>query len=347
MPVLITAMGLLLSGCTQGSSEEKFSTLERPLQRVRVAAVETGPAHPAIVINGRLAPSIETQLSFRNEGTLRSVEVRPGEKVHAGQILATLDSADLSAGIRKAREVLEQSRRNRSRAEDLYARQLISRQALEDSRTSEAVAIADLTSTAHRAQSTLRAPSDGIVQQRLVEPGETVTSGEVVLVLSQHQNDRGDFVFRGGATEQEVLQVHLNDTASLSFDAFPKQTFSGRVREISTTRDALSGSYEIAITLLGLAPRMVPGMIGRAEIMPAPGAQATRSYVPLTAIIEGTQHQAHLFLLTEGIARRQSVSIAFLRGADAALSDPLPSGSRVITDGAEFLSDGQRVVIVR
>jgi RND family efflux transporter MFP subunit len=339
-------MGLLCAGCTRGDSKESPSIPERPLQRVRVAAVEAGPAHPAILINGRLAPSLETQLSFRSDGTLRSVEVRPGEKVRAGQILATLDSAELNAGIRKAREALEQSRRNRSRSEDLYARQLISRQALEDSRTSEAVALADLASTTHRAQSTLRAPSHGIVQQRLVEPGETVTAGEVALVLSQDTNERGDFVFRGGVTEQQVLRVHLNDAASLSFDAFPEQTFAGRVRDISTTRDALSGSYEIAITLVESAPRMVSGMLGRAEILPAPAASATRSYVPLTAIIEGTQHQAHLFLLKGDIARRQSVSIAFLRGDDAALSARLPSGSQVITDGAEFLSDGQRVVTV-
>jgi RND family efflux transporter MFP subunit len=344
--MLIAAMGVLFAGCTRGDSKENPSAPARPLHRVRVAAVETGPAHPAIVINGRLAPSSETQLSFRSEGRLRSVEVRPGERVHAGQILATLDSAELSAAIRKAREALEQSRRNRSRSEDLYARQLISRQALEDSRTSEAIAIADLNSTTHRSESALRAPSSGIVQQRLVEPGETVAPGQVVLVVSQHSNDRGDFVFRGGATEQEVIRVRLNDAVSLSFDSFPDKAFPGRVRDIGTTRDALSGGYEIAITLLEPAPRMVSGMIGKAEILPASGTQATRSYVPLTAIIEGTQHQAHLFVLMGDIAREQRVSIAFLRGDHAALTTPLPAGSRVITDGAEFLSDGQRVVTV-
>jgi RND family efflux transporter MFP subunit len=346
----LTALAILftgtLAGCTNSHSEQTRAMNEQSILRVRVADVETGPAYPAIVTSGRLAASSETALSFRSGGTLRSVEVRPGEKVQSGQLLATLESAELSAVVRKARDVLEQNRRDRARAEQLFAREIIARKELDDSRTAEALSLAELRSISYRAQLTLRAPSNGIVQQRLAEPGENVAAGRAVLVLGQHTNDESDFVFRAGITEQEVIRVHLNDLASLSFESFPDRTFSGRVREIGATADAASGAYEIEITLLEPMRRMVAGMIGRVEIQSAQNAQATRSYVPLTAIVEGTQHRARLFLLRGDVAQERGVSIAFLRGAHAALNDPLPAGSRVITDGAELLSDGQRIIAV-
>ena len=336
----------ILAGCTKSHSEQNTAIDDRSVLRVRVANVEMGPEHPDIVTSGRLAASSETALSFRSGGALRSVEVRPGEKVQSGQLLATLESAELSAVVRKARDVLEQNRRDRARAENLFAREIISRKELDDSLTSEALALAELKSISYRAQLTLHAPSNGIVQQRLAEPGENVAAGRAVLVLGQHTNDESDFVFRAGITEQEVIRVHLNDAATLFFESYPEQTFAGRVREIGATADAASGAYEIEISVVEPTRRMVAGMIGRAEIMSAPNAQATRSYVPLTAIVEGTQHRARLFLLNGNIAQERGVSIAFLRGANAALNDSLPSGSRVITDGAELLSDGQRVIAV-
>jgi RND family efflux transporter MFP subunit len=343
-PVLLAAV--VLSGCIAGDGAEAHLPDERAVPRVRFAAVKEGAAEPAILASGRLVASSEAALSFRSGGTLRSIAVRPGERVRQGQALATLDSAELSASLRKARDVWEQSRRDQARGENLFAREIISRKDLEDLQTAAAVADSELRSASYRAQLALVAPYDGIVQQRLVEPGENVAAGAPVLVLGKHASGRGDFVFRAAVAEKEVMRVHVGDAAQITIESLRDRKFGGRVRQVGAAADSQSGRYDVEIDLAEPAPGMAAGMIGVAELARASGVAATRSYVPLSAIVEGTQRKARLFLLAGDTAREQVVSIAFLHGDLVALNEPLPADGRVITDGAELLSDGQRVTPV-
>ena len=342
-------MSLALLACSSGSSadRESSSTLQPPVRRVRVVKAEEGAARPPIVASGQLAAIEELVLSFRTGGTVQNVLVQPGDKVRAGQLLAMLESVELDAGMRRARETLEQRNRDRERTDRAFEVGALSREQRDNARTAEALARAELDSIVYRSQRKIVAPADGIVLQRLAEPGENVVAGRTVFILARRDSDGSGVMLRIGVSDHDVVALHLGDAAVLFFSAFPGRTFAGRVREIAASADKLSGTYAVEVALLNPVSGMATGMIGQAHITSATDSEPKRSYLPLSALVEGASANMRIFLLDGNTAREQRIAVAFIHDGRAALSQPLPPDTLVITDGATDLRDGERVAIVK
>ncbi|WP_411887625.1 efflux RND transporter periplasmic adaptor subunit [Hydrocarboniphaga effusa] len=342
---LVSGIALLgVSACSggQASSAPAPATQART---VRAAQVETGPARPAIRASGLLTAVNESSLSFRSAGTVRSVEVRAGASVKAGQLLATLETPELDAGLRQARERLAQRRRDRERADRLFADEALSREERDNAHTAEALASADLQAARFRSQLQIRAPGDGVVLRRLVEPGANVSAGGTVLVIGRQSGDSG-LALRVGLSDRDVVSLRLGDPAQLRFAAYGDRRFTGHVSEIAASTDALLGSYAVQITLADAAPGMSSGMIGSARIAARDQDAQRRSYLPLTALVDGDQAAVRVFLLDGERVRERELAVAFIDGERVALATELPANSRVITDGATELRDGDPVRVV-
>jgi hypothetical protein len=65
--------------------------------------------------------------------------------------------------------------------------------------------------------------------------------------------------------------------------------------------------------------------------------------VPIGAIVEGDGRSARLFVLEKDAARSRDVEVAFIEGASVALASGVEAGEHVITDGAQYLEDGEHV----
>jgi len=79
----------------------------------------------------------------------------------------------------------------------------------------------------------VRAPISGVVLNRNLEAGETVTPGSIVIVIGQ----LAEVELVVYISETEYGQVHLGDQASITVDSFPGETFSGAVVHISDTAE--------------------------------------------------------------------------------------------------------------
>ena len=341
---LLSVVVLLgLAACSGGQA-----AVDAPVPQaraVRVALVESGPSRPAIRASGLLTVVDESSLSFRSGGTVRSIAVQAGERVKAGQVLATLEPPELDAGLRQARERLTQSQRDRERAERLYADEALSREERDNARTAEALAAADLQAAQFRSQMSIRAPADGVVLRRLVEPGANVSAGSTVLVVGQLPDGSG-LALRVGLADRDVVALRLGSPAQLRFAAFGDRVFAGHVSEIAASTDDLLGSYAVEIALDEPVPGMSTGMIGSVRIAPTQEQAQPRSYLPLTALVDGDQSAVRVFVLDGEQVRERELAVAFIDGDRAALADELPASSRVVTDGATELRDGDRVRVV-
>jgi hypothetical protein len=155
------------------------------------------------------------------------------------------------------------------------------------------------------------------------------------------------------------VNVRLGDAAVVRFDALPDLTFQARVIERAQAADPHSGVFAVKLGIDGAYDRqghpaaatgddpLADGLIGTAEITTS-GTPGKRSYVPLNALVEGDQEHATLFLLDPAgtVVHENKVAVAFVAGERVALTRPLPAGSRVVTDGAAYLSDGDAVRVV-
>jgi RND family efflux transporter MFP subunit len=334
----IFTCAVLLAGCNSKATEEA-----RPATPVRIAEAKIGPAAPSIRTNGLLANKDEIRLAFKVGGVIRKLAVSEGEHVRKGQRLAEIEQTEINAQVEQARQAHEKAKRDVTRGERLYEDKVISLEQLQDLRTQAAVAEAGLNSAEFNWNyAAIVAPRDGTVLRRLAEERELVSAGTPVLVLGAH--DQG-FIVRTGLADREIVQVRIGDAALIRLDALPDATLHGKVTEIASAADTASGMFRIEVTLDATDLPLKSGLVAKLTVVPSSASAGSRVYVPIGAIVEGDGRTARLFVLEKDRVRRRDVEVAFIEGDNVALSSGLEAGEQVITDGAQYLEDGEQVAI--
>lgn len=340
LPVfLCLAASLTLSACRHPDAEEA-----KPLPRaVQVAPVETGPALAPVVASGVLAARDEARLAFKIGGVIAKIHVRAGERVKKDQLLAEIEATEADAGLAQAQAARDKAQRDLQRGQRLYRDNVVTREQVEDLGTAAKIAQAQFDAARYNhGYAQILAPADGVVLRRLAEERELVAAGQPVLVSSRAQSG---YVLRLGLPDRDIVKLKLGDPAQVQFDAYPQQRFAATIAELGGSADPRSGTFPVELAIEAGEQSLPSGLIGRASIESR--SEARRSYVPLTALVSGDGRQAQLFVLDGTRARQQTVNVAFLSGERVALQDALPAGTRVITDGAAFLADGETVRVVQ
>ncbi len=317
----------------------------------RGALVRTAPvAHevlaPPIVATGTLGAKEEIGLSFKIGGVISRVLVDAGARVRAGETLAALDLSEIDAAVTRAQSAADKAERDQLRARRLYGDSVVTLAQLQDAETGAQVARADLeTARFNRRHAVIVAPAGGVILRRRGEPGELVAPGAPVLVLG---SDARGAVIRVGLADRDVVRVRRGDRAVVRFDALPDRDFAGRVTEIAAAADPMTGTYPVEVRLPA-ATGLASGLVGQVEIRP--GAARPVTLVPIDALLEADGSRGTLFVLSGDGTRAElrQIAIAFLAGDRVAVAAGRGAGgglegvTRVITEGAAYLVDGQAV----
>lgn len=336
--LLVATAATALAGCNSTAEDQPS-----PPTPVRIAAAKQGPAAPSIRTNGLLANEDEFRLSFKVGGVIKRLSVNEGDHVKQGQKLAEIEQTEINSQVEQSKQGQEKAKRDLERGERLYADKVISLEQLQDLRTQLAMAEAGLRSSQFNwGYAAIVAPRDGTVLRRLAEERELVQAGSPILVLGAQ--DKG-FVVRTGLADREIVQVKLGDTAQVRLDALPDAVLQGKVTEIASAADTASGMFRIEVSLEPVDLPLKSGLVAKLTIVPASASASARVYVPIGAIVEGNGRTARVFVLDKEHARRRDVEVAFIEGENVALASGLAPGEQVITDGSQYLEDGEQVAI--
>ncbi|MGK6319476.1 efflux RND transporter periplasmic adaptor subunit [Sphingomonas sp. DT-204] len=325
----------LFAGC---AAEEPQASEPEPLP-VEVVSVNPETAKGVVSAVGRIAHQREMTLAFRVPGTLARLEVDLGDRVRRGQRLAELDARDLAARVARAEGDVRRAERALARYAVLNESGAVARARYEDERTTLDQANAALRAAVFdRESARLLAPASGVVLERIAQAGETLAVGQGVLRIA---DSTSPLLVRVPVPEGQVGRVRSGAAARLSIGVRPPVL--GTVGRVGASVDPRTGTAEVEVRLPD-ASELVSGMTGNVEIeaASAPGGELT--VVPAEAVLEAKGDRATLFLYDRRTqrARRQTVRFAGFAAEDA-LVVGLPAGAQVITAGAGFASDGQRV----
>jgi multidrug efflux system membrane fusion protein len=335
--------GLALASCGGSAAQEIGNGGPAAPILVRVAPVtDTMVARP-IIAAGTLVPKDEIALGFRTGGVIARIAVDAGDRVRAGQTLASLDLREINAALSKARSNAAKAERDLARARRLYADSVVALAQYQDAETVAEQAQADLEAAAYnRRYSVIVAPSHGTILRRSAEPGENISAGAAVLVLGS--GSRGNVV-QAGLADRDAVVVRIGDPAVARFDALPGKAFQGRITQIAAAADPGTGTYAVEVAVPDAAA-LAAGLVGTIEIRPRQGART--SLVPIEAILEADGVEATLYALSADgdQAERRRVTVDFIDGSLVAVADGLEGASAVVTDGAAYLDDGSAVRVV-
>jgi RND family efflux transporter MFP subunit len=182
-----------------------------------------------------IAPVSDAQLSFSTIGRVMEVNVKVGDKVTAGDLLVRLDTTMLEAKIREAEANLEVAS-----IQVRYLKRIGTNEAHLQTAVAEvdrAQALLDLANATLEAQSTLLAPIDGTVTSVDISPAETVTPGQIVIVLADLSNYQ---VETTDLSELDVTKVQIGQKATVFIQALNEE-FTGEVVDIDRIGSTLGG----------------------------------------------------------------------------------------------------------
>jgi RND family efflux transporter MFP subunit len=170
-----------------------------------------------------------------------------------------------------------------------------------------------------------------------------VTAGTPVLLIGSR--DRG-YVVRAALADREVVQLQMGDPAEIRMDAYPGQSISGTLKMIAGAADEKSGMFPIEVRFDSLPVVLSSGLVAKINLYPASSRANTLTHVPISSIVEGDGDRASVFIVKGDRVERRPVRIAFIAPSDVALASGVQPGEHVVTDGALYLEDKERIEIV-
>jgi HlyD family secretion protein len=185
-------------------------------------------------------------------------------------------------------------------------------------------------------RSQIRAPADGIVIGRSVEPGNLVSPGTQLLTLST----LGNFRVTIDPDERSLATLQLNQKARVSSEAFPDESFEAVVSYIAPSVNARRGTVEVRLDIPTAPAYLRPDMTVSAEITVGEVPEAL--VVPLQAV-HSRLDNPWVLVASDGHAKKRPVVLGVTDTTTAEVRSGLAEGEIVVQDAVLSLQDGQRV----
>jgi membrane fusion protein, heavy metal efflux system len=371
----VLAAGLALAGCSAGpgESESKMTSYSGTETKADTASLFSVPpdqlAHLQVVAAAkekvrrilRLTGNV-TYNAFKTTpvfsaigGPVHEILVAPGETVHVGQPLLTVNSPDYSvarSAYIKARDAYALADKIYVRSTELYAHGAIAEADLQQAETTRNQAQADVQSSEdalralglHDPQAVVKNPPKAIAQipvpapvagevvERLVGPGQLLQGGATQVFTISDMTSVWVLV---NVYQSEMGFVHIGDSVEVTTDSYP-EVFHGTISYIAPALDPNTRTLQARIVTSNPGKKLKKDMYVTASVQA--GAIRDALTVPDAAVLRDTENQPFVYVQTASnqFARRL-VKIADSQGGRTQITDGLKEGEKVVGDGSLFL----------
>ena len=350
-----------LSAGTSPDDPVEVSLTPEAVERagIKVARATSGTSASGISVPGTVTSNAyrDTKISALVGGIVRQVSVELGASVNHGQALAVIFSSDLSDAQMKylsMRAMLDADHRKLERTESLYGVGAASRQELEEvtalhtSHETELAAAQQrlllLGLTSERVQSLTNAsqvvselavpsPADGLVVSRSVNPGQVVSAGQELFVVT----DLSTVWVIGDLYEKDFSAVRVGSEATVTVPSAPERSVRGRVAYIDPRVDPASRTAKVRIEVSNRDGDLRLGMFVTVSFRGASGERV--ALIPRTAV-QTIGDRAVIYVPADGEDAKfveRSVKLGTPSGDFVQVLDGLKPGDKVVTEGSFFL----------
>lgn len=329
----------LLSAC-QPTEDAAHAPRAAKAHLVSVAIVGEEAVSETVIRTGTLRARRVVRLHSQENGQIMSAPYFAGDEVREGELVVQLDDRLLKAELRKAEANREQAEANLARIKRLSGKKLISEDERLRAETAVQVARAEESLLNTRLDYTrIRAPFDGVVTERMVEPGDAVPSYAHLLTVE----DPASLFTEVTVSELVLPGLQKDDVVSVRIDALGERYFPGRVERIHPNVDPRSRLGVVEVALHPVPAGAQAGQLCRVVIEGQPQA---RRVIPLTALRRDTRGP-YVFRVDESsTARRTSVETGLFFDQQIEVIAGLNDGDRIVTTGFLGLDDGMTVEVM-
>ncbi|EGV42066.1 efflux RND transporter periplasmic adaptor subunit [Bizionia argentinensis JUB59] len=289
---LITA-SLFMASC--GSKDQKEEIDNTPAIPVTVNQVTTDSSNPFLFVSGKIQATNSADLSTRMMGYVNKVHVNVGDKVNKGQLLVSINNADLqakqaqvNAGITEATAAFNNAQKDYNRYQSLFASSSASQKEMDDMTANFEMAKARLEGAkqmknevnAQFAYSNITAPFSGIVTSKTIETGDMANPGVPLISIETP----GNFEVMAMVPETEISQIKKNTEVRVLVKSI-NEALKGNVVEVSSSAKNTGGQYLVKIALNKTEANILSGMFVSVQFPVEKQGTTELVLIPTEAII--------------------------------------------------------------
>ncbi len=331
----------------QTSAEQKKAANGLAVKTVTV--VKQSTYREKRVFIGRIEASRTADTGFEIGGKLASIQVDEGDVVKKGDTLAVLDTQRLEAARKEAAAALEESRAVLALSQSTLKRiraavaiKAVSIQELDEAQEARNTAAASV--NRHKAaleridvdieKSTLQAPFDSTVIDRIADEGRVIAAGAPVLRLQETKTPEARIALANGMADK----FKVGDAVTLKKN---RHDLPATVKAVLPVRDARARTVDVIFTLAETAT-VRPGDL--VEITIEQASQKRGFWIPLSSLTETVRGLWGVYVIDENsTAQRKVVDLIYQNEAQAFVRGNLTDGEVIISDGIHRIVPGQAV----
>lgn len=336
---------------------------------VRIIKVSLRNFEDMLPVLGTVKGYLEIPLKFEVNGVIKTLEVREGDRVKKGEVIAALKDEDAQLRLQYSKKKLESAKaqylsasKKKELYEGLYKAGAVIKQKLEEAtleaeavKSQEGMAQAEIEiAEAELNKTRLLSPKDGVIGTKDVEVGEFVTSQNKIVALY----DLEKVYIEIGVVEKDIEKVRIGQKVEVQLDSYPDKLFLGKVENLLPVIEGKSRTLTAKVLLDNPEGLLLPGMFSRAKIYIVELINAL--IVPKTSILSIgpginiapiiNPGDKALEDIEKGVAigtvELRKVTVGYAGSDYSQIIEGLKAGDMVIIETRGELKDGLKVKVV-
>ena len=307
---------------------------------VEAAKVVAAPLSEQVTAIGTILSDEAVIVSSEIPGRLQEIHFQEGQPVEKGAHLFTLDDSVYRAQLADAEAKLRLAEQTHKRTSQLFSNKYATAQSADESASNLAVSTAAVElARVQLEKAHIVAPFSGIVGLRRVSVGEYITAGQALVNLEAIDPVKADF----RVPEKFLPAIRVGQTIRIKVDAFPDESFEGKVYAIDPRLDVTGRSLVVRATVPNRDQRLRPGLFARISVLLQLKEDALS--VPEQAIVPQGDSQ-FVFKIVDGKVQLTEVVTGTRREGRVEIVEGLAAGDQVVTAGQLKIRDGTPVSVV-
>lgn len=307
----------------------------RPAVPVAVQEVQYGTFHAYIDVQGSITSDENVKATPQMAGVVRTVNVRPGQRVSKGQVLATLDAAALDQQIAAQEAQLSLARTLYQKQQELWKQQIGTEvQLLQAKAGFESASKQQAALKAQRNMYRIVAPISGVVDQVDVKVGDMASPGMTGIQVVNNSKLKAE----ANLGENYLGKVEAGDPVTLFFPEL-NDSLKAKLSYVARAIDPISRAFGVEVRLPNSA-KLHPNMSARMRINNYTNTQAL--VVPVS-VVQHTPEGDMVYVDDNGRAKAVIVNTGRNSNGLVEITGGLKPGDRVITEGYLDVNDGDRI----
>lgn len=334
----------------QAELTEKIKKLEDELResgelpplgkQVVVSEVAPGAFQTFVEVQGRVDARESVEVSAESMGIIKSINVREGDRVEKGAVLAELDNAMIRQSMEEVKTQLDFARQLFEKQENLWKQKIGTEvQYLQAKNQKESLEKRLATLQSQLEMTRIKAPVSGTVDEVNLKLGQAVSPGLPLLRVVNFNNMR----VVAELAEAYIAKIKQGDVVELYFKDY-ERTENSKVVHVAKTINQINRTFRVEAALDTRTATYNPNMIVVLRIQDYEVDSALT--VPVN-VIQRSETGSYVMVAEQEkgqwMARKRYITTGKSYAARTEVADGLTAGDRLITVGYNDLNDGQQI----